>query len=792
MKISNQWLCEWVDHGLSVEELGHRLTMAGLELDALDPAAPPFSGVVVGYVLAVSAHPDAEKLRVCHIEEGGGEPVQVVCGAPNVVVGMRVPFARVGAKLPGGLDIRKAKLRGVESFGMLCSARELGLSEDAQGLMALPADAPTGADLREYLGLDDTILELGLTPNRADCLGVAGIAREVGVLTRHEVGGPECQSIPAAIEDTIPVTLEAASACPRYCGRVIRGIDPRAPTPLWMRERLRRVGIRSIGALVDVTNYVLIELGQPMHAFDLSLLQGGLRVRMARTGESLTLLDGQAVELEDDTLVIADDRGALAMAGIMGGEGSGVTDTTLDVFLESAFFAPLAIAGRARRHGLHTDSSHRFERGVDPDGQRRAIERATTLILDIAGGRAGPVIEAVSPEHLPARPVIHLRAGRIDRLLGIEIPDAEVTDILSRLGCAATRRPDGWDVTPPSWRFDLAIEPDLIEEIARVHGYDKIPAMARPLPPMVRPRPEAAIRPSRLRSLLVDRGYQEAITFSFVDEQIESLLAPLAVPLRLANPISADLSQMRTTLWSGLLRAMQHNLNRQAGRVRLFETGLSFVRRGEDLVQSRKIAGVICGSALPEQWGDRQRQADFFDLKGDVEAMLSLAGLDRQVSWLSAEHPALHPGQSTTIELNGQVIGRAGSLHPRVAEDLDLGRQVLMFELDLDAITRGSIPKFSEISSFPAIRRDIALIVSDSIPAARILECVRTGAPEWLRDCFIFDVYAGESIGSARKSIALGLILQDLSCTLTAEQVDEAVAAIVDRLGKDVGASLRV
>jgi len=792
MKFSDQWLREWVNPELTPEELGHRLTMAGLELDSIEPAAPAFTGIVVAHVVKVEPHPDADKLRVCQVDDGGDEPVQVVCGAPNVHEGMRAPFARVGAVLPGDFKIKKAKLRGVPSFGMLCSAKELGLAEASEGLMPLPSDAPAGTDVRELLSLDDTVLEVDLTPNRADCLSIAGIARETALLTNRELCEPVIEPVAAGHQDALPVEIRAGGACPRYAGRVIKGVDPQAETPLWMKERLRRSGIRPISPLVDVTNYVLIELGQPMHAFDLGKLAGGIVVRMADAGETLTLLDGQEVELADDVLVIADHEKVQAMAGVMGGEASAVSDATTDIFLESAFFAPEAIAGRARRFGLHTDSSHRFERGVDPALQVRAIERASALILEICGGQAGPLTDIEAEGCDWGKGAIDLRAARIERLLGVRIAEAEVEGMLQRLGCHVSRTEEGWAVVPPSYRFDLAIEADLIEEVARVHGYDNLPSRAHPFAPAIQKEPEAEVAVDRMRDLLVDRGYQEAITFSFVDPAVEALFSPGSEPLKLANPISSELAVMRSTLWSGLVKAVQHNLNRQQDRVRLFETGLSFVGQGEALVQTRQIAGIACGDVIPEQWGERARKLDFFDIKGDVEALLELAHLNERVEYRAESHPALHPGQSARILLDGQPIGWIGALHPGLEKTLDLDRRVFVFEIELQAISEGCVAKFEQLSKFPAIRRDIAVLVDENVQASALEKAVKACDIAELREFHVFDVYTGQGVASGRKSLALGLILQDLSRTLTDDEVESIVNAVVTRLGEDVGAELRV
>jgi len=788
MRISNQWLLEWVDHGLDPEELGHRLTMAGLELDALEPAAGKFSGVVVGRVLQVQPHPDADKLRVCQVEDGSGAPVQVVCGAPNVAEGMNVPFARVGAMLSENFKIKKAKLRGVESFGMLCSAKELGLAESSEGLMSLPADLVVGADVREALGLDDTILEVDLTPNRADCLSMAGIAREVATLTSKPLCAPKIKPIGAVVDDRFPVSIEAQDDCPVYAGRVLRGVNPGAETPLWMREKLRRAGIRSLGPLVDVTNYVMLELGQPMHAFDLARLEGCIVVRRARDGEKLTLLDGQEITLSAADLVIADQAKALALAGIMGGEGSGVGEGTRDVFLESAHFAPMAIAGRARQHGLHTDSSHRFERGVDPELPTRALQRATALLCEICGAQPGPVVEAMGSRRPEITPIT-LRASRISRVLGVAIDEGEVTRLLSSLGCHVEPMAGVWRVTPPSFRFDLAIEVDLIEEVARVHGYDRLPSVVPPLSPELGSVDESRLPLSRLRQLLVDLGYQEAITYSFVDPQWEALFAPGSRPLALANPISSELAVMRSSLWPGLVKALKYNLNRQQERVRLFETGLRFVVQGDDLKQEAVISSVASGPLMPLQWGSPERGMDFFDLKGDVENLLDLGR--RDLRFEAAQHPVLHPGQSARVLLDGEPCGWLGALHPQLLARLDLDQDVYVMELSLGAIRQGSVPKFSEQSKFPAIRRDLAVVVDGACTTAQVTDAIHSLAIPSLREVVVFDVYTGKGVPDGRKSLALGLILQELSRTLTDQEVDEVINGIVEKLETDVGATLR-
>ncbi|GAB4294758.1 MAG: phenylalanine--tRNA ligase subunit beta [Thiohalomonadaceae bacterium] len=791
MKFSAQWLREWVNPAVDIDTLSAQLTMAGLEVDAVTPVAEAFSGVVVGEVLRVEKHPDADKLRVCQVSTGSGEPLNIVCGAANVRVGLRVPTATIGAVLPGDFRIKRSKLRGVESFGMLCSAKELGLAETSDGLLELPADAPVGQDLRAYLQLDDVTFELGLTPNRGDCLSIAGIAREVAVVNRCAVTAPRIEAVTAACTDIFPINVTAPADCPRYVGRVIRGINPQAVTPLWMVERLRRSGVRSLGAAVDITNYLLLELGQPMHAFDLAKLKGGIEVRRASAGESLTLLNGSVVELDGETLVIADGNGAQALAGVMGGEATAVGDGTVDIFLESAFFAPDSIAGRARRYGLHTDSSHRFERGVSPALQRDALERATALFVQIAGGTPGPVIEVMHAEHLPRREAIVLRRERIQRVLGFALPAAEVEDILRRLGLEVEAVGQNWRVTPPAWRFDITIEEDLIEELVRIHGYDKLPSI-RPSGAMrMEPVAEGQLDLAQLRRLLVARGYQEAITYSFVAPELQKLLAPTLEPLALANPISAEMAVMRTTLWTGLVQALVYNTNRQQGRVRLFESGLRFLPEADGLRQERVVAGLAYGDVVPEQWGEPARGVDFYDLKADVEALLALAGLTDSVRFVAATHPALHPGQSARIEHGGALLGWLGALHPAVADKLGLAAPALVFELALEPLLRGYLPRFRELSRFPAVRRDIALVVDNSLHVDAVMSVIRRAAPDTLRELKLFDLYTGKGIDSGRKSLALGLTLQADSRTLTDSEVDAALEAILAALKTELGATLR-
>ena len=791
MLVNEAWLREWVNPAVDTDTLVKQLTMAGLEVDGVEPAAPVFSGVVVGQVESCEPHPDADKLRVCQVSNGS-QTAQVVCGASNVRPGLKIPFAQVGAKLPGDFKIKKAKLRGVESNGMLCGASELGLEDLIDGLMELPDDAPVGTDFREYLQLDDAVIEVDLTPNRADCLSVRGIARELGVMNQCPLTEVAISQVTPAIDDTLTITLADSDACPRYLGRVIKGVNVKADTPLWMVERLRRAGLRTIDPIVDVTNYVLLELGQPLHAFDLARLSGGITVRKAKADETLVTLDEQTLTLRDDTLVIADDTAALAVAGVMGGKPSAVTEQTQDIFLECAFFAPLAIAGKARSYGLHTDSSHRFERGVDPQLQQDAIERATALILEIAGGQPGPVCEAVEDAKLPQQAEIALRAERIEGLLGMALPAEQVEDILGRLGMAITPAASGdaWTVLAPSWRFDMAIEPDLIEELARIYGYEKLPSRVPAGSPSGDTVGENVVAVRRLADTLIDRGYLEAITYTFVEPGLLKQVEPRVEPLPLLNPISADLGVMRTTLLAGLFSTARHNLNRQADRLRLFETGLRFMPQAQgELEQTPMIAGLVYGSAQPQNW-EGKRAADFFDLKGDVEALLSLSDASA-FSFTAGEHPALHPGQTAALSRGGEVVGYLGRIHPRLAADLDLPANLYAFELALAPLQQGILPHFAGVSDQPRMRRDLAFVVDAGVPAGDLVAAVRDTCDERLTDVRIFDIYQGDSIGENRKSLALGLTFQDRSRTLKDQEVNDLVEAVVSQVKQQFNATLR-
>jgi len=791
MKFSEKWLREWVNPPVSTQELAEQLTMAGLEVDAIEPVAGEFTKVVVGEVIKLEKHPDADKLRVCQVNVGEKENLQIVCGASNVSVGMKVPAALIGAKLPDGLKIKKSKLRGVESHGMLCSTAEIDLAESAEGLMPLPGDAPVGKDIREYLELDDVSIELGLTPNRGDCLGIAGIAREAGVLNKMDVSVPKMPAVKATIKDTFPVKLTASDDCPQYFGRVIRGINSKAETPLWMQERLRRCGLRSLSPVVDVTNYVLLELGQPMHAFDLNKLSGGIEVRHAKAGEELLLLDGQTIKLQPGSLVIADKKTPLALAGIMGGEESAVHDDTVDIFLESAFFNPVNIAGKARGYGLHTDSSHRFERGVSPELQQPAVERATSLLLDIVGGKPGPVVSAQDKKKLPVKSAVTLRETRIKRVLGAEVASDEVDDILTRLGMATKRVKSGWEVTPPAFRFDIEIEEDLIEEIARIYGYNNLQLVKPSTPMYMSPIPESRLSIRRIKQMLVDLGYQEAVTYSFVDAKLQSIFDPDHAPILLANPISADLGVMRTNLWAGLAQVMQYNLHRQQNRLLLFECGLKFVQQGSDLKQEMVLAGLLSGTTVPEQWGQSGRIVDFYDAKGHLEAIFALSACSESFIFRSGPHPALHPGQSARIYRDDKPVGWLGAVHPRVAKVLELDQTMYLFEIITDSLQQAVVPAYEPVSRYPTIRRDLAIVVDLAVTAQNVQECVEKAESETLKKMELFDMYTGEGIDSGRKSLALGLTFHDLSRTLTDSDVEEVMQRVIAQLHSDLGATLR-
>jgi phenylalanyl-tRNA synthetase beta chain len=757
--------------------------MAGLEVEAVEAAAPPFSGVVVAEVLAVEPHPNADRLRVCKVNVGEAEPLQIVCGAPNVAVGQKVPCARVGAKLLN-MEITQAKVRGVESAGMLCGASEIGLQDKVDGLLVLPADAPVGTDIRSYLLLDDQVITLKLTPNRADCLSMVGLAREVSAVTGTKAYLPSQPPLMKEVYDTVEVDLQAKEACPRYIGRVIKGINAQAQTPLWMAMRLERSGIRTISAPVDITNYVLLELGQPMHAFDLAKLKGGIQVRWAAAGEKLALLNEQTAELASDMLVIADASGPIALAGIMGGAATAVSTETTDIFLEAAYFSPAAIAGRARRLGLSTDSSHRFERGVDYANSQMAMERATKLILEICGGQPGSVIEQIGK--LPKREPIQLRPQRVARVLGVDLQAATIKDYLQRLGLVVKEAGDTWQVTPPSYRFDLTIEEDLIEELARLHGYDRIEARTPRAAAALLPQEETRHEHAHLRDFLIDRDYQEVITYSFVDPDWEEALSGGVAPLVLQNPIASQMGVMRTTLWGGLLSALTHNLNRQQSRVRLFELGRAYLQESGGLRQPMRLAGLCYGDAFDEQWGVASRVVDFYDAKGDLE---QLPGV--RLDFAQANHPALHPGQTARLIVNGEPVGWLGTLHHKLAQKFDLPASPILFELELEALGAKALPKHRTIGRFPYVRRDLAFLVDQEISAAALLACMREASSPIVQELEVFDLYQGQGVPAGQKSLAFRIVMQDTERTLTEPEVEAAVAKIAEAVISRHGAKLR-
>ncbi|MEI9698677.1 phenylalanine--tRNA ligase subunit beta [Moellerella wisconsensis] len=794
MKFSELWLREWVNPAIDSEALSDQITMTGLEVDGVEPVAGEFHGVVVGEVVECGQHPNADKLRVTKVNVGGERLLDIVCGAPNCRLGLKVAVATVGAVLPGDFKIKPAKLRGEPSEGMLCSFSELGIKEDHSGIIELPADAPIGTDIRDYLKLNDHAIEISITPNRADCLSILGVARDVAATNKMALIEPEIAAVKATINDNFPIRVDAPEACPRFLGRVIKDIDVTAPTPMWMQEKLRRGGIRSIDPVVDITNFVLLELGQPQHAYDLDKLNGAIIVRMAQPDETLVLLDGTQAKLTQDTLVIADETGALGIAGIFGGEHSGVNKGTKNILLECAFFNPLSITGRARGYGLHTDASHRFERGVDPQLQFKAMERATQLILDICGGQAADIIDVTHQQYLPKASTITLTRKKLDRLLGHHIDDSQVTDILTRLGCQVTVNSGSWDVIAPSWRFDMAIEEDLVEDVARLYGYNNIPDVPVRADLIMTQHKEAKLPLKRVKTLLVDRGYQEAITYSFVDPKIQALVHPEQEVLILPNPISADMSAMRLSLLTGLLTTVVYNQNRQQSRVRLFETGLRFVpdtKAEYGVRQELMLAGVIAGNRFEEHWSLDKQIIDFFDLKGDVEAVLELTGKLNQITFKQEAHFALHPGQSAGIYLENEYIGFIGVIHPELERKLDLNSRTVVFEIRWDAIAERILPDAKQISRYPANRRDIAVVIPENVAAADVLvECKKVGINH-IVGINLFDVYCGEGIAEGYKSLAISLTFQDTQRTMEEEEITATVDQCVAALKQRFQASLR-
>jgi phenylalanyl-tRNA synthetase beta chain len=789
MKFSVNWLKQWVNIDTGADQLADMLTAAGLEVDSIAPVAAEFNHVVIAEIESCQPHPDADKLSVCSVNDGTDTRLQVVCGAPNAKAGSRFPFARLGASIGSDLTIKEVKLRGVESQGMLCSARELGLSDDHSGLMQLPEDAPLGQDFRDWLGLNDHSIEIDLTPNRADCLSISGLARDVSAICDAEFTPREYTAVQAQMDDQFPISLEQPEDCARYVGRIIRAIDPAAKTPLWLQESLRRCGLRPISPVVDVTNFVLLELGQPMHGFDFDQLEKEIIVRRGRPGEKLKLLDGSEVELDDGVLAICDASGPVALAGIMGGDATAVNDQTTNVLFESAWFRPAVIMGKARAYGLHTDASHRFERGVDPQGQVRAIERATELLLEICGGTAGPVLLAEETEKLPCNQQVLLRHDRLNRLVGITFKPDEVENILLRLGMTVEKTSDGWQVTAPSTRMDIAIEEDLIEEVARIHGYDRIPLSA---PSGVLAVGSAASHDVSIRDLqqsMCTSGYQEAINYSFIDRKYLQAVHQDENVLPLANPLSAELDVMRTTLLPGLLNSLSYNARRQQTRVRLFETGVAYLQQ-ESLLEVNRVCAVATGAALPEQWSETSRPLDFYDIKGDVERLVALRG-DQSAIFEPFNQPWAHPGASAAVVLGGSFIGWCGAIHPSVLKSLDIEGQVFAFELDLDPLQKRELELTKSISRFPSIRRDLSFWLPESVTFDQVESVVTGSIGDLLQKLVIFDVYQENKLKKTYKSVAIGLILQHVSSTLTDEIVDPVVQTVINDLEQHLGASLR-
>jgi len=791
MKISEKWLRSWVNPEISTQELVDLLTMAGLEVDGVEHLGENLNGVVVGEIKSASQHPEADKLQVCEVNVGAEECLQIICGAPNARQGIKVAVATIGSVLPGDFKIKKAKLRGVPSFGMLCSGKELELSDEHDGILELKQDATIGQDLAEYLGLKDTAIDIDLTPNRGDCLGIKGIATEVGVLTQSPLTAPAIKPAKIDVDDKVNVTLHQAKANCRFVARVIRDIDLSQPTPDWMKARLLASDLRSIDAVVDVTNYVMLELGHPMHAFDRRHIKGSLQVRYAETDEKLILLDDQEISLRNDTLVVADDEKVLSMAGIMGGKYSSIQSDTTDIVLEAAHWDPIELAGKARSYGLHTDASHRFERGVDYNLCADTIERATELLLEIVGGKVGPLVDEIKQEAMPKAKNIALRRARIKRLLGIELSDEQVEDILTRLGMQLSANEEGWDVAIPSCRFDIAIEADLIEELVRIYGYNRVPSR-KPMgeQSMVR-RPENRLVKFQFAHLLADRGYQEAITYSFVDKESQQLIDPEIEPLPLVNPISAELGVMRSSLWPGLLKTVAYNQKRQHQQIKLFETGLKFVPDAQGLQQIPVIAGAISGVATTENWYTSSQALDFYDLKGDLEAIFQLTAAAKQFTFVAAQKNALQPGQTAEIFRNGNSCGFIGKIHPETQKAFDLDEPIFVFELALKRLSPRAIPKFESLSKFPLIRRDLAILVKESINSSQIVDLIGQTAKNWLKRVVIFDIYRGKGIEPGFKSIAIGIILQRSDRTFKDAEINKTMDRVIAALTDTLGAVLR-
>jgi len=791
MKISEKWLRTWVNPKISTDELVVKLTMAGLEVDGTESLGADLAGVLVGEIVETSQHPEADKLKICMVDVGQDEKLQIICGAPNARESIKVAVAVIGCVLPGDFKIKKAKLRGVPSFGMLCSGKELELSNEQDGIIELSQNAVVGEELIEHLGLKDTAIDIDLTPNRGDCLGIKGVATEVGVLTQSVVKPVEIPPVKATTNDVIKVKLTAPKANPRFVSRIISKIDISAKTPEWMTARLLASDIRSIDPVVDVTNYVMMELGHPMHAFDSAKVSGELIVRYATDGEEILLLDDQTIKLKSNTLVVADEAKALSIAGIMGGKESGVSSSTKDIILESAHWDPIEIAGKARSYGLHTDASHRFERGVDFEACAQTIERATKLLLDIVGGEAGPINDVIDKEHFPQIRTVKLRRARIERLLGIQMPDEQVVDILNRLEMFTKDVEDGWLVTVPSARFDISIEADLIEELVRIYGYNNIPSR-KPMGELTMIRkPEKRIEKLKIAKLLANRGYQEAITYSFVDKQSQQIVDPKIEPLPLLNPISAELAVMRSSLWPGLLKVIAYNQKRQQDSVKIFEMGLKFVPTEEGLVQTPVIAGAISGRNKSENWEAKNDKVDFYDLKADLEAIFTQTSNQSQFSFVAAQREGLHPGQTAEILRNGQSCGFIGKCHPETQQSFDIGEPVYLFEVTLKSVSQRKIPKFSALSKYPKIRRDIAILVKEDVTSTQIVDLIGQTAKNWLNSIVIFDIYRGKGIEDGYKSVAIGFTLQRSDRTFKESEIAKTMDRVISAMQQKLGAVLR-
>ncbi len=791
MKITQSWLREWVATDLSAAQIAEQLTQLGLEVDSVEPVAPGLEQVVVGRVVECAKHPNADRLSLCRVDVGQDDPLDIVCGAANVEAGTCYPVATIGARLPSGLEICRSKIRGEVSMGMLCSAMELGLADAADGIMALPAEATPGQPIVEALALDDSVIDIDLTPNRADCFSIIGIARDLAAGLAAPFEAPRVLPVLPIGDDKLPMHVDASEDCPRFLGRVVRDLDPDAETPNWMKERLLNAGVRPLHPVVDITNYVLLEYGQPMHAYDLQKISGGISVRRAGRDERLALLDGQTVNLDHDMLLIADASGPIGLAGIMGGASTAVGEGTQHIVLESAFFNPSVIAGRARRLGLHTDASMRFERGVDPGNQHRAIERATALVLEIAGGCPGPVAECVDTSWLPQPSTVTLRRQRLAKLLGVSIADDQVLDLLGRLDMQVESTAEGWRVTPPSARFDIAREVDLVEEVARLYGYDQIPAIPATAPVSLGRSSDSTVEMDRARLTLVERGYQEAITYSFVDPELATEFAGGEAGLRLSNPISAKLAVMRQSLWPGLIEALAYNRSRQHARIRLFEIGVRFILQDTELKEELVISGAVMGPRFPEHWSDAGAELDVYDVKADIEALLHWSGCADEFLFEPAEHPALRPGRAVQIWREGEAVGYLGELHPRLVKRVGLDSPPVVFELLSGPALAARRPKFSPVSKFPAVRRDLAVVVDENVPVGDLVASVRASAGHLLADLVVFDIYTGKKVENGSKSVALGLILQETSRTLTDDDVDGVMHEVTRRLNRDFDAAIR-